>query len=80
MEKSTAGLGVVREDVAEVDTEEAVDRAGDGEEVEVGMGAGKEEPKGVTAEGDKDGEDLEMGDLGAEEDELAQEDVILLSE
>lgn len=54
-----------------------VDRTGDGEEVEGGLGAAREERRGVTAEGDKD-EDLETGDLGAEEEEL--EDVTLLSE
>lgn len=72
-EKSTAGLGEVREHVVEVDVEEDVDRAGDGEED--GAGAATEERKGVTAEGDKDEEDL-----GAEEEELVLEDVILLSE
>lgn len=80
MEKeSTAGLGLVREDVAEVETEEDVDKPGDGEEVEDGLGA-KEEHRGKTAEGDKEAEDLEMGDLGTEEEELVLEDVVLLSE
>lgn len=76
MEKeSIAGLGLVREDVAEVETEEDVDKPGDGEVVEDGLGA-KEERRGVTDEA----EDLEMGDLGAEEEELVLEDVVLLSE
>lgn len=73
-------MGLVREDIAEVDTEEDVDTAGDGEEVEDGLGAAKEECKEVTAEDDKEEEDLEMGDLGAEEAGLILEDVILLSE
>lgn len=76
--ESIAGLGLVREDVAEVETEEDVDKPGDGEVVEDGLGA-KEERRGVTAEGDKEAEDLEMGDLGAEEEELVLEDVVLLS-
>lgn len=73
MEKceSAAGLGPVREGA-----EEDVERTGDGQEVEGGLEAAKEERKGVTAEGDKEG-DLEMGDLGAEEEEL--EDVTLLT-
>lgn len=78
MGKSAAGFGLVREDVAEVDAEENVDRAGDGEEVEDGPGAAKGERRGGTAEGDKEEEDL--GDLGAEEEDLELEDVILLSE
>lgn len=69
MERSAAGLGVAV-DVAVVDTEEDVDKAGDEEEVEDGLGAAREER---TAEQE---EDLETGDLGAEE----KEDVILLSE
>lgn len=64
--ESTAGLGLVREDVAEVEVEEDVDRAGDG--------------GGITVEGDEEEEDFEMGDLGAEEEELELEDIVLLSE
>lgn len=80
MEKeSTAGLGLIREDVAEVEKEEDVDRTGDGDEVEDGVGA-KEERRGVTAEGDKEEEDLEIGDLGGGEEELVLEDVVLLRE
>lgn len=79
-EESTAGLGLVRDDVAEVETEEEVDRTGDGAEIEDGLGAANEERGGLTAEGDEEEEDLEMGDLGAEEEELVMEDVVLLSE
>lgn len=75
-----AGLGLVREDVAEVEEEEDVDRAGDGLETEDGLGAAQEECRGVTAEGDEEEEDFETGDLGAEEEELELEDVVLLSE
>lgn len=78
--ESPAGLGLVRGDVAEVDMEEDVDTVGDGEEVENGLGAAKEECKELTAEGDKEEKDLEMGDLGAEEVGLILEDIILLSE
>lgn len=77
--ESTAGLGLIREDVAEVEKEEDVDRKGDGDEVEDGVGA-KEERRGVTAEGDKEEEDLEIGDLGGGEEELVLEDVVLLRE
>lgn len=66
--ESAAGLGRVRGDGAEVDMEE------DGEEVE--HGGAKEERKGVTAEEE---EDLEMGNLGAEEEDFALEDIILPS-
>lgn len=79
-EKSAVGLVLVREDLAEVDAEEDVDRTGDGEEVEDGLRAAKEERKGVTAEGDEEEEDLRMGDLGAEEEKLALEDFVLLSQ
>lgn len=88
MEKceSAAGLGLVREGVAEVDAEEDVaevetedvDRTGDGEEEVVdGLGAAQEECEGVTAEEE---EDFKMGDLGTEEEELVLEDVALLFE
>lgn len=76
----TAGLELVREDVVEAEVEEDVDRTGDGEEIEDGQLAAREEGRGVTAEGDEDEEDFEMGDLGDEEEELELEDVVLLSE
>lgn len=60
-----------------METEEDEDRTGDGKEVEDGLGAAEEE---LTAEGVEEEEDLETGDLGAEEEELALEDVVLLSE
>lgn len=66
--ESAARLGLVREDVAEVETEE------DREEIGDGLGAAKEERR---AEGDKGEEDFEMGDLGAEEGELVLEGVVL---
>lgn len=76
--ESTAGLGLIREGVAEVDTDEDVGRTGGGDrEVQDGLGAAKEEHEGVTAEEE---EDLEMGDLVAEEEEFVLEDVTLLSE
>lgn len=78
--ESDAGLGLVRDDAAALETEEDVGRTRDGEEVEDGLGAAKEERRGLTAEGVEEEEDLEMGDLGAEEEELVLEDVVLLSE
>lgn len=74
-EESGVGLGLVREDVAEVGTEDEAERTRDGEEEEDGLGA-KEERKGVSEEE----EDLETGDLGAAEEELGLEDVGLRSE
>lgn len=77
-------MELVRNDEDETDDEESAERTG--EEVEDGLGAAEEWRAGVTvAEGAREGEeedlvkDEEMGDLGAEEDELLLEDDVLLS-
>lgn len=77
--ESFSGLGLIKGDGAEVGTEEDADRLGDGDEVEDGVGT-KKERRVVTAEGDKEEEDSEIGVLGGGEEELVLVDVILLSE
>lgn len=84
-EERHSDFELVRDDEEAAETYEGTGLTGEGEEVEDGLGVAKECREGVTvtpAEGAREEEDLgngEMGDLGAELEEVVLEDAVLLS-